>query len=846
MTPLLWRFSQRSLFRHPWLTALSIAGIGLGISVVVSIDLANEGARHAFQLSAEAVGGRATHSILGGPSGLPDELYRRIHVDLGFDAAAPVVEGYVRPIGRSQRPFHILGIDLFAEAPFRPQLSSARVELRSLLGQPGGVVLSAAAADELGVHPGDHFNVRIEGADRQTTLVGVLRSERAATGDALDDIMVADISTAQELLGKLGQIDRIDLILPSDPTEALAATRQLREIIPAGAEIAPASSRSQTLDQLTRAFRLNLTALSLLALLVGMFLIYNTVTFSVVRRRELIGSLRALGVTRKEVFTLVLIEALLLAIAGTTLGLVGGVALGRGLIHLVTRTINDLYFVVNVRALPLDPWTLLKGGILGIGATFVAALRPALEATRVSPVVVLQRSSIEATTRRRLPLFAGIGLGLLAVAVFLFWFPSRDLLVAFGGLAAVLFGFALIAPPATFLLAHLARPLMGTLGVFGRMAAGGVISSLSRTSVAVVALSIAVATSLGVGVMVLSFRGTVVRWLESSLIADVYVSAPGVVSRRGESTIEPELAQRVSAADGISEATTIRTARVRWQDRTIDLIAAKLSTRHQRPYRFTEGQADEIWRLFDASDAVVVSEPFAYHHRIRVSDSLELATDGGKRPFRVLAIYFDYGSDAGAVMMSRSTYERHFRDRGITGIGLFASAGKPAAELLAELRRLPGSEQLLIRSNRALREVSLEIFDRTFAITQVLRLLSIAVAFIGVLSALMALQLERSRELAVMRAIGLLPSELRKLVSFQTALLGLIAGLLALPLGSLLAYILVHVINKRSFGWTLNVILPPELMGQALLIAVGAALVAGIYPAWRMSRTPAALALKEP
>jgi putative ABC transport system permease protein len=212
-----------------------------------------------------------------------------------------------------------------------------------------------------------------------------------------------------------------------------------------------------------------------------------------------------------------------------------------------------------------------------------------------------------------------------------------------------------------------------------------------------------------------------------------------------------------------------------------------------------------------------------------------------------VGVYYDYGSDSGVVMMSRKTYERHFRDRGITGLGFIATSGYSIDKLLTELRAIVGrdEQQLLLRSNRALREASLQIFDRTFAITQVLRFLSVAVAFIGVLSALMALQLERARELAVMRAIGLLPRELRVLVTYQTGLMGLFAGLLSLPLGLLLAHILVHAINKRSFGWTLQLSLSPGIFFQALLIALGASLLAGLYPGWRMSRANPAGALRD-
>jgi putative ABC transport system permease protein len=212
----------------------------------------------------------------------------------------------------------------------------------------------------------------------------------------------------------------------------------------------------------------------------------------------------------------------------------------------------------------------------------------------------------------------------------------------------------------------------------------------------------------------------------------------------------------------------------------------------------------------------------------------------------VEGIFYDYGSEQGVVMMSRDTYEASWRDRGITSLGLFVTDGAKVDEVVGELRTLAGEAQALsIRSNRALKAASLEIFDRTFAITGVLRLLALSVAFIGVLSALMALQLERGRELGVLRANGLTPGQVWKLVTTQTGIMGLLAGVLAVPAGLILAVVMVFVVNKRSFGWTLRLELGPEILLQAVLLSLAGALLAGVFPAWRMSRTSPARALRE-
>jgi putative ABC transport system permease protein len=847
MSRLLIRASLRHLGGHPWLTALSLLGIALGVAVVVSIDLANASALRAFERSTDTVAGRATHQLVGGPAGIPEDVYRALRLSPEPPVSAPIVEGDVRARAGDRRTLTVLGVDPFAEAPFRAHVSrGGPVDLNPLLTEPGTVVLAARTAQALGVGAGDTLEVQVEGLTRRLRVVSLLapRDERSAR--ALEALALTDISTAQELLGQVGRLTRIDLRLPEGPAgEARLAT--LRQRLPEGVEVVRPGARGNAVEQMTRAFRTNLTALSLLALVVGTFLIYNTMTFSVVQRREQLGRLRAVGLTRRELFTLVLGEAAVLGAVGTVAGLLLGILLGRGLVELVTQTLNDLYLVVSIRGLSLEPLTLAKGLALGLGATLAAALLPAWEAARSEPVVTMRRSNLEDVARRRAPRLALLGLGVLGLGVGLLALPTHALLPAYGGLFTVLLGTALLVPWTTAKVAGLATaPLGRAFGLLGRMAARGVTASLSRTAVALAALMVAVATTVGVGLMVASFRGTVVTWLESSLQADVFISPPSLVARRGGATFLPGLAEHLRDTPGAAASTSIRTVAVRVEGVPTDLRAVDFGTSPVRPYRFTEGEPERVWRDMEAPDALAVSEPFAFHRRVSVGDSVELATDRGPRRFRVVGVYADYGSDTGTLLMLRSTYLRHFTDTRVSGVSLYVAPGGDVDALVARARERAGDAQgLVIRSNRALREMSLEVFDRTFTITHVLRLLALGVAFIGVLSALMALQLERAREFAVLRASGLTPRQLWGLVSLQTGLLGLLAGLFAVPLGVALAYVLVHVINRRSFGWTLQLSLEPGVLLQAVGLALVAAALAGLYPSWKMARANPAHALRE-
>lgn len=844
---MLWRSGFRYLLRHPWLMGLSVLGVALGVAVVVAIDLANASAQRAFELSADAVTGRATHQVASATGGtLPDTLYRRLRVEEGFRQSAPVVEGYATTTRGGGRTLQLLGVDPLAEAPFRPYVGQGAVDLGVFMAVPRTALLSTGTADALGLALDDTLQVRIDGVAHTLRVAGLIAPADARSAQATQNLVVMDVGNAQALLGLAGRLSRIDLILP-DGDAGDARRARVEAVLPPGAEVIRSSARTATIDQMTRAFELNLTALSYLALVVGMFLIYNTMTFSVVQRRPLVGRLRALGVTRREVFALVTGEALAIGAVGTLLGLLLGVVLGRGLVQLVTQTINDLYFVVTVRGLSLDPWTLVKGAVLGLGATLAAAAAPAREATNAPATTVLQRSAQESRVQRLAPRLAAAGVLLGAAGAGLLAVPGGGIVLSYAALLTVLLAFALATPLVVVAFGRLARVVLGRLvGVLGKMAAQGVVTTLSRTGVATAALMIAIAATVGVGVMVSSFRQTVVRWLDYSLQADVYVQPPSLVFRGGTAAFDPATASLLAATPGAAGAYSVRRVTVTSETGRTDLVAVSRSPNAGRTYQFKDGGEESLEAIFGRDDAVIVSEPYAYRHGVGVGDALRLQTDRGPRTFTVAGVFYDYGSDLGVVMMGRDAYETWFDDRALSGLALYAEPGVPADTLMARVQdRVPAGQEVIVRSNRGLRDVSLEVFDRTFTITAVLRLLAVLVAFVGVLSALMALQLERARELAVMRANGMTPGQVGRYVTTQTGLMGLIAGLLSLPLGLVLAYVLIYVINRRSFGWTLQFEVPPAILLQALLLAVAAALLAGLYPAWKMARANPALALRE-
>jgi putative ABC transport system permease protein len=673
----------------------------------------------------------------------------------------------------------------------------------------------------------------------------LLETRDKVSNKALENLVVVDISTAQEMLSLEGLLSRIDLIVPKNNHET-KTLKQLQSLLPANAEIIPANTRAKTMAQMTSAFQLNLTALSLLALVVGMFLIYNTMTFSILQRRSLLGALRTLGVTRKEIFSMVLVEALLIGTVGTLLGLVLGALLANVLLAIVTRTINDLYFVLNVQNLYVAPFSIAKGLLLGLGATTVAAFIPALEAAKTSPRSVLVRSTIEARQRSFLPWIVKGGLCLIALSALGLLIPSKSIPASFIFMFMLIAGYAFITPGAFVWILKKFQPFSNYyLGILGKMAVRNLVGGLSRTGVATSALVIAVAATIGVGIMINSFRSTVDIWLQSYLQADIYVTISSSTFGPGRTPLKDDFLRSVSSIDGVETLTKARHLSLQSEQGITELFVAEIPRQSFESYWFLDGSNEDIYQKFMSTKSVIVSEPYAFHNNLAKGDSISLRTDQGEESFMIAGIFTDYGSDRGRITMSRRLYNEYWIDDEADALGVYLKAGYDADSVAGQIRLATvGNQQIVVYSNQGLREASLATFDRTFAVTSVLRMLAVLVAFIGILNALMAMQIERSRELAILRASGLTPQQLWRLVICETGIVGLVAGLLALPLGILQALVLILVINQRSFGWSMQVSIDPMILLQSLVLSLVAALLAGIYPSWRMARTSPALAMR--
>ncbi len=846
MSRLLARASLGFLHQHPWQLLLAVIGVALGVAVVVSIDLASTSAAAAFTYSTEAVVGKATHRVVGGAQGLDEKLFTRLRLQQGFRGLRPVVEGYLTVDTRAGPHLRLLGIDPLAELSFNNDryfgvALGEREIFFDLIAQPGSMLLGDRTAHRLGLSVGQEVAV-IVGTKRSTLrLVGFAAARDGVQSEGLNDLVIVDIATAQEVLGMEGRLSHIDFMEEKSSQKRLL---DLGRALPSSARLIEIGAQQRSVRSMTRAFYSTLTALRLLALLVGSFLIVNTISFMVVQRRELIGSLRALGVTRGQVFFLILLEAVVLGSCGTLIGALLGTALAKVLLGLIARTVNDFYFPVSVTQLTFSAWVYVKAVIVGLCATSLAAALPAWEAARVAPRVALGRSHLERRSLTLVKRAAPIGVLGIIIGLGIIHLSDRSLALGISGLFALLLGYTLITPLLMIVLMRLIQPILGRCwGILGRLPARFVTAALSRTAVSVGALMLAVATTIGITLMIASLRNAVGHWLQDILRADLYVSIPSEATPGSSAYISHRLAASIRAMPEVQSVSSVRRVQLQTAREPVEIIAYQMAPESYAGFRFTHADPNPPWKAFHQG-AVIVSEPFAYHWKLKLGSPLKLPTDAGERTFLIAGVFTSYGSDRGVIAMERSQFDRYWRAPGYSALGIYARPGVNLASLRERIQ-LSATEYLLeINNSRAIRESSMQIFDQTFLITEVLRLIAGVIAFIGMLSALLALQLERGKHLAILRAIGLTPRQLWSLVLTETALMGSVAGLLALPSGCLMGIVLVQVINRRAFGWSMDFHLPPEVLVQGLALAILASLLAGVYPAYKMATLAPASAMR--
>jgi putative ABC transport system permease protein len=820
----------RYALRHKVLAVVNILSVALGVSVYLAIQIANRSAVAAFRSGIDVVAGKANLEIRGT---LDDALFPVLQNLPGVVAATPLVERLVTLPDYPGEYLHVVGVDPFTNSPFENfKVSKAARDSfdgDAWFGNPRSITVASGFAAAHNLKRGDRL--RISFAERQVDLV--VSSFLEAT-DGNSHFAAMDIGWAQELLGLQRKLTRV-LIRLRDPDNPEPITKAIRRIVPADVVVDQPVDRGRQVEQMISGFQLNLTALSMVSLLVGVFLIYNTVSASVVRRRPEIGILRALGVSRARIRWLFLGEAALYGTVGTLLGVAGGVLLANSLVSAVSETVTNLYVLTSIEHFYFPLWQLPLVLGAGIGSALVGGLIPAHAGATLPPLQALSVGNL--VDRWERPRFHWL---LLSVAGLAAAFISSELALAgyrVAGFAAAFFtliGFCCLAPHITHGCGTWANRVFGAL-LLARLAARNLMRSLHRHAITVAALASALAMLVSVSTMIFSFRKAVDRWLERRLVADLFV-APSANEIIGfEDFVSEDLISFLRAVPEVEAIDTYRNITVIANGEPVSL-GVVIGTGRNIP-EFVGGGDLEKYEAFHDTDSVIISEPLSQRLKLNEGDHVRVATPTGFRRLRVAGVFYDYSRDSGVMLMQRANFENLWHDPRINSVSVYLRPGTRVKDVIQKIQAgFSNARRYSLYSNRALRDEVFKVFDQTFAVTEVLRLIALLVAVIGIGLNVAVLVKAREREIGILRAVGVSRSKVLGLIIWESLLVAVNAIFLGSAAGIALSYVLTEVINKAFFGWTIPLRIPWDQLLWMPVWLLPVAVLASLQQALEASR----------
>ncbi|MCE9537252.1 MAG: ABC transporter permease, partial [Nitrospirae bacterium] len=740
--------------QQPFRTLLSIAGVALGVLASVAIGTANVQVLRSFEQAVTTVAGPATLEIAGSDLGLDESVISAVRMAEGVASAAPVIDEAVVVAQGAQRGqvLKVLGLDLLAEVGTRGfQLTQADTEvaLDTLLA-PDALYLGRQVAADWNLRVGSTLEVIAGGRLVRLRVVGLIHDE-AGRSSLWDRLAIMDIAAAQRLFQSIGQLDRIELVTQSGQSldDVMAS---VRSVLPPHLVVQRSAQRTKQLENMVRAFQLNLTVLSWVGLLVGMFLIYNTMAFAVAQRRREIGIYRALGMTERRVAGLFLMEAGLLGLLGGLVGGLGGVWLARGLVSLVSRTISDLYAPVAsdgaIGSLDLLTFVAVaKGVLLGTVVSMVGALGPSVEAGRTVTVRALAPGDYESTHQMRAGLFGWASFVLMVLGgLCSLMGPIGDLpLFGYVSTICLLGALSCLAPLCIKALSmRRFRQESKTMALGGSLrliAADQAARHPGRNAVTVSALMVGLSIMIGVAVMVRSFRDTVEVWVNETVMADLIVAPQswphGKQSGQSSRALPGGWRATLAAIDGIVAVDTYREVHVEVEGRPVSLVSRDLRLHGQRSrYLMVRGDSTMALQRAAETGGVLMSEVLAHRLGLREGNTVSVTTQAGPVNVPVEGIFYDYATDGGKMVMDRDWYQQRWDDGRVTVFPIYLAVGADVDQVRQSIRtQISGMEGMTVPPsvirNHELRKEILDIFDRTFVLTYVLEAIAVLVAVLG-------------------------------------------------------------------------------------------------------------------
>ncbi|MBI2987115.1 MAG: ABC transporter permease [Deltaproteobacteria bacterium] len=851
MISLLRFLSWRHLRRHRLRTALTFLGIVLGVAVIVAIAIVNRTLISSFQRTIELVAGKAVLQVSNGESGVKETLFPVLRDAPGVKDAAPAVEGFLPVAGFQGERLFVYGVDLLADFSVRDhQFVGATFDLEHALdfiARPDSIALTESLSRRLGLSVGAQITLATSGGARSYTVRALLKEQGTAKVFG-GNFALMDLPEAQIAFGKEGKLDVVDLTI--EEGEKIEAVRsEVRQRLQGAAQVERPQERGEQIESLLTSFRVGLFFVSLVALFVGFFLIYNTVSVSVVQRKREIGTLRCLGMMRRGVLRLIVSETLILALLASVAGVLVGVVLAQGALLSVGQSVNNLFLPIDLAKGRLTLREVLLAVASGLGVSVLAAFYPAWEATQVTPLESYRQVAWG-------PRLQGV-FRATVVGLFLLCFSPVLLVVSALGLGDVgkftlgvvamlvfLLGLSFLSPLLILGWVKLLWRCLSRMPFLswheGRLAWDSLRRSPVRAGITIATLIISLAAIFTIAAFVHSVRGSLLSWVDQMVTADLIVSSGARTAGPMNVPLKEDLVPGLKALPGIEVLDLYRLIRSTYEGRPIliESFSAEASAA-VRKLPMAEGEGREALQRMGAGEGVIVSESFRSKFRKHTGDTIQLPTPSGVVSFEVLGVYVDYSSDSGSVLVDRSLYKKIWQDELVDAFDLWLAPGADQEGIIQKIKENYGEKyRLFVSTHRELRDAVVSIMEQSFVVNYAVEIVAVIVAIFSVINTLLASILDRAREIGVLRAIGATQGQLRKMVMAEAGWIGFLGGVLGLIAGTVMSYHHVVYNTKVLTGWTFQYYYPFGFAFLCLVLSVALCLLAGYIPAKQAASTP--------
>jgi putative ABC transport system permease protein len=846
---LLRRISLRHIRFQKAQTILSLAGICLGVAAIVSIGIVNKSVLRSFEDSITEATGRAALQVTGAQSGFPEAILEKVRAVPGVEYAVPVVDTDGLLSKGKERSIMVLGVDVLVDSQIRNySLSNESADIPDpllFLAKPDSILITKAMAEREGIALDQKIQVETVQGTRTFRVRGILNPEGPAKVMG-GNLAVMDIYAAQMTFGKEGRIDRVDVSLLRG--EKLETVRQrIRAALPEGYTVETPVGRTRQIEGMLSKFQTGLNLISIFAIIVGMYLIYNAVSISIVHRRKEIGILRALGSTRGEIMRLFMGETLVISVVASTLGVGLGILFAGSIVGALGKIISQWYARTTVTGISVS-WVYPVAGIAsGISASLVAAVFPVLAGSRISPISAIRSlpySEEGFFTGRRLN-FAAVFFLLLATVVcglykygeFLPYFRNKTFL--FSSQIFLLLGISLLTPALLkgFLSIFHRLPTI-RLGSMGMLAGLNLRKNITRNAVAVAAIFFGISVFVNSAGFVHSLKESVMTWLDAVVRADIIVSAGHPSSSTNAQTVPMpvDMWKEIEKVPGVLSADPWRKVYMDYNGRRVLLSVVDLVRRGKYShFMVVRGNDRDILRQLPSRDNVVVSEPFATQFGVKPGDNITLPTPSGPVRFCIVAVVVDYLYDGGTISMDINTYQRHWGDMLADQFSVRVRPGKNVDAVRDAIQKQLGNDRkLYVLPALEFKNEIRKVIDQTFMFNYALSVITMTIACFGIIITLLASVLERTREIGVLRSIGMLRRQVSGVVVLESVLMGVIGGILGSGAGIITGWITLEGANYSSL---VEYSVPYGSILWAMIMSVGLSALAGMYPARRAAKT---------